>query len=109
LAAASNSVTVSRTPSTGDDLATPGWTTWILRCEHRDMKLTATIVLSFQARTLADAGATLDDVLERARERDDVDIQRVDLQTPSGGAPVTIPSTAAPPSPPPRVPHPLRT
>jgi hypothetical protein len=71
------------------------------------MKLTATIVLSLQARTLADAGATLDVVLQGARERDGVDVQHVDLQTPSGAVPVTLPATAAPPSPPPRVPHPL--
>jgi hypothetical protein len=71
------------------------------------MKLTATIVLSFQARTLAEAGATLDDVLERAHERDGVDVQHVDVQTPSGAVPVTLPATSAPPSPPPRVPHPF--
>jgi hypothetical protein len=71
------------------------------------MKLTATIVLSFQARTLAEAGATLDDILQRAHERDGVDVQHVELQTPSGAVPVTLPTTAAPPSPPRRVPHPL--
>jgi hypothetical protein len=71
------------------------------------MKLTATIVLSLQARTLTEAGATLDDVLRRAHERDGVEVQRIDIQTPSGAAPVTLPATAAPPSPPPRVPHPL--
>jgi len=71
------------------------------------MKLTANIVLSFQARTLAEAGATLDDVLQRAHEREGVDVQHVDLQTPSGAVPVTLPATAAPSPPPHRVPHPL--
>lgn len=71
------------------------------------MKLTATIVLSFQARTLAEAGATLDAVLAPAREREDVDVRSVDLQTPSAGPPVTLPHTAPPPAPPPGVPHPL--
>jgi hypothetical protein len=71
------------------------------------MKLTATIVLSFQARTLGEAGATLDDVLRRAHELDGVEVQHIDLQTPSGHVPVTLPATAAPPSPPRRVPHPL--
>jgi hypothetical protein len=71
------------------------------------MKLTATIVLSFQARTLAEAGATLDEVLAAARAREDIDIRSVDLQTPSGGPPVTLPHAPPPPAPPPRVPHPL--
>jgi hypothetical protein len=36
------------------------------------MKVQATVVLSFQAKSLAEAGAVLDDVLGRARERNDV-------------------------------------
>jgi hypothetical protein len=71
------------------------------------MKLTATIVLAFQARTLAEAGATLDEILAPARDRAEVDVRSVDLQTPSGGPPVTLPQTAVPPNPPPSVPHPL--
>ena len=70
------------------------------------MKLTATIVLSVQARALADAGATLDEILEAARDHDGVDVQSVDLQTPTGAVPVTLPPAATPPSPPRRVPHP---
>ena len=70
------------------------------------MKLTATIVLSVQARTLADAGATLDEIMQSARDHDGVDVQSVDLQTPTGAVPVTLPATAPPPSPPRRVPHP---
>ena len=71
------------------------------------MKLTATIVLSFQARTLAEAGAKLDDVLAPARAHDDIEIRSVDLQTPSGGPPVALAHAAAPPAPPQTIPHPL--
>jgi hypothetical protein len=70
------------------------------------MKLTATIVLSVQARTLADAGATLDEILESARAHAGVEVQSLDLQTPSGAVPVTLPPTAAPAPPPRTVPHP---
>ena len=71
------------------------------------MKLTATIGLSFQARTLAEAGAKLDEVLAPARAHEDIDIRSVDLQTPSGGPPVTLPHAVPPPAPEPVVPHPL--
>jgi hypothetical protein len=71
------------------------------------MKLSATIVLSIQARTLSDAGATLDDILDSARRHAGVEVQSMDLQTPSGAAPVTLPATAAPAPPPRTVPHPL--
>ena len=71
------------------------------------MKLTATIVLSFQARTLAEAGAKVDEVLAPARTHNDIEIRSVDLQTPSGDPPVTLPRAAPPPPPPSTVPHPL--
>ena len=71
------------------------------------MKLTATIVLSFQARTLAEAGAKLDEVLAPARTHEDVEIRSVDLQTPSGGPPVTLPHAAPRPAGEPIGPHPL--
>lgn len=72
------------------------------------MKVQATVVFSFQARTFADAGAVMDDVLARARERDDVEIGGVDVVSPPGEHPVTLPTPApaagfgrsAPPSPP---------
>jgi hypothetical protein len=35
------------------------------------MKVQATVLLAFQAKSLAEAGAVLDDVLARARERGD--------------------------------------
>ena len=60
------------------------------------MKLTAVIVLSLQAPTLAEAGAKLDDVLAPARERDDIDVRSIELQTPSAPVPVTIPYSASP-------------
>jgi hypothetical protein len=55
------------------------------------MKVQATILLTFQAKSLAEAGATLDDVLARARERDDVDVGRVEVATPPGDRAVTLP------------------
>jgi hypothetical protein len=56
------------------------------------MKVQATITLEFQAPTLAEAGALLDDVLGRARERDDVGVGRVEVLTPPGDTPVALPS-----------------
>jgi hypothetical protein len=46
------------------------------------MKVQATVVRTFQAKSLAEAGAVLDDVLARARERDDVDVGRVEILSP---------------------------
>jgi hypothetical protein len=55
------------------------------------MKVQAMVTLDFQARTLAEAGAVLDDVLGRARDRDDVGVGRVEVVTPPGDSPVTLP------------------
>jgi hypothetical protein len=71
------------------------------------MKLTATIVLSFQASTLAEAGAKLEEALAPARAHDDIEIRSVDLQTPSGGPPVTLPHTVPSRVSEPIGPHPL--
>ena len=54
----------------------------------------ASIVLSFQAKTLTDAGAVLDDVLARARDREDVDLSAVELISPPGDRQVTLPPVA---------------
>ena len=54
------------------------------------MKAQATVVLTFQARTLEEAGALLDDVLSRARDREDVDLAGVELATPPGDRLVTL-------------------
>lgn len=59
------------------------------------MRVQATVLLSFQAGTLAQAGEFLDDVLARARERDDVDIGRVEFATPPGDRAVTLPPVSA--------------
>jgi hypothetical protein len=55
------------------------------------MKVQATVRISFRADSLADAGAVLDDVLGRARERDDVDVAQAELVTPPGDGIVTLP------------------
>jgi hypothetical protein len=56
------------------------------------MKVQATVVFTFQARTLADAGAVMDDVLARARDRDDVGIGGVEILSPPGEQPVSLPA-----------------
>ena len=56
------------------------------------MKVQATVVLAFQAKTLADAGAVMDDVLARARERNDVEVEGVEILTPPGEPRVTLPA-----------------
>jgi hypothetical protein len=71
------------------------------------MKLHATIVISYRADSFGDAGDALDDVLQRARERDDVEIDSIQLGTPASAGPVSIPYVERPPAPPQRVPHPL--
>jgi hypothetical protein len=60
------------------------------------MRVQATVVLNFQAKTLAEAGAVLDDVLARARERDDVDVGHVEYVSPPGDRSVTLPPISAP-------------
>jgi hypothetical protein len=71
------------------------------------MKLQATIVISYRADSLGEAGGVLDDVLDRARERDDVEIESIELGTPASVGPVSLPYVERPPDPPQRVPHPL--
>ena len=69
------------------------------------MKLEATIVLSYRADSLAEAGNALDDVLRRAYERDDVDVMSVQLNTPVKAGPVNLPQVTLPPPPAERVPR----
>ena len=71
------------------------------------MKLQATIVISYRADSFGDAGDALDDVLRRARERDDVEIDSIQVGTPASAGPVSLPYVERPPAPPQRVPHPL--
>ena len=68
------------------------------------MRVQASVVLAFQAKTLTDAGAVLDDVLTRAREREDVDVAAVELASPPGDRPVTLPSVVRAAQAAPRVP-----
>jgi hypothetical protein len=70
------------------------------------MKVQATVLLGFQAASLAEAGAILDDVLARARERDDVDVGRVEVVSPPGDRTVTLPPISGPVGYAPRVPSP---
>ena len=55
------------------------------------MKLTATVVVEMQARSLREAGEKLDKFLEPAHAGGDVEVKSVELQTPGTGVPVTIP------------------
>jgi hypothetical protein len=71
------------------------------------MKLQATIVISYRADSFGDAGGALDDLLRRARERDDVEIDSIQLSTPASAGPVSLPYVETPPAPPQRVPHPV--
>jgi hypothetical protein len=59
------------------------------------MKVRATVVLTFQAKTLADAGSVLDDMLGPARARDGVDVSAVEIVTPPGEHIVTLPAAPA--------------
>jgi hypothetical protein len=69
------------------------------------MKVEATIVLKLQANSLSETGAVLDDVLARARERGDVDVEQVNVTTPAGATPVSLPAVSGPSEYPPGVPR----
>jgi hypothetical protein len=70
------------------------------------MKIQATVVFKLQASSHAEAGAVLDEILERARERDDVDLGQVTVTTPPGAAPVSLPAVSTPGEYPPGRPQP---
>jgi len=69
------------------------------------MKVDATVVFRLQAGSLAETGAILDDVLERARERDDVDVEQVNVTTPPGSTPVSLPPVSTAGAYPPGIPR----
>jgi hypothetical protein len=46
------------------------------------MKLQAMIVVSYRADSLGEGGGMLGDVLSRARERGDIEIDSIELRTP---------------------------
>ena len=58
------------------------------------MKVEATVVFRLQASSLAETGVVLDDLLGRARERDDVEVGQVNVITPPGATPVSLPAVA---------------
>jgi hypothetical protein len=70
------------------------------------MKVQATVVLTFQAKSLEQAGAVLDDVLARARAPEDVEVGRVEVVSPPGDRAVTLPPLPASTGHAPRVPPP---
>jgi hypothetical protein len=59
------------------------------------MKVQATVVFTFQAKGLADAGAVMDDLVARARERDDVEVGSMEMVSPPGEQIVTLPPPAS--------------
>jgi hypothetical protein len=59
------------------------------------MKVEAVVVFRLQASSLSQTGAILDEVLERARERDDIEVGQVNVVTPPGVTPVTLPPISA--------------
>ncbi|MGH2984244.1 MAG: hypothetical protein ACRDK5_08330 [Solirubrobacterales bacterium] len=69
------------------------------------MKVEATVVFRLQASSLAETGAVLDDILGRAQERDDVEVGQVNVITPPGATPVSLPAVSTPGEYPPSVPH----
>jgi hypothetical protein len=70
------------------------------------MKVEATVVFRLQASSLAETGAVLDDVLRRARERDDVDVGQVNVTAPPGATYVSLPAASTRAEYPPGVPRP---
>ncbi len=64
------------------------------------MKVEATVVFKLQARSLAETGAVLDDVLGRAHERDDVEVGQVNVITPPCAARVSLPAVSTAGEPP---------
>jgi hypothetical protein len=60
------------------------------------MRVQTAVLLSLQTKTLAEAGAVLDHVLARARERNDVDVGHVEFVSPPGDRDVTLPPISAP-------------
>ena len=55
------------------------------------MKFQATIVFEFNASSLVDAGHKLDDAVRHALQADELEAKSIDVVTPPGSTPVTIP------------------
>jgi hypothetical protein len=58
------------------------------------MKFRATVVFEFNASSIVDAGHKVDDAVKHAGEKSEMDARSIDLITPPGSAPVTIPPPA---------------
>jgi hypothetical protein len=56
------------------------------------MKFRATIVFEFNAGSMEDAGQKISDAVSHAAEADQMDAKSIDLVTPPGSLPVTIPA-----------------
>jgi hypothetical protein len=66
------------------------------RAKEGTMKFQATVVLEFQASSVAEAGHKLNDVVSEAKERGDMEAAVIELRTPPGSrAPVTLPQVSA--------------
>jgi hypothetical protein len=63
------------------------------------VKLQATVTFEFQASSLVDAGHKVNDAVEHAREADDMEAKSIEIRTPPGGPPVTLPLVAGQPHP----------
>jgi hypothetical protein len=56
------------------------------------MKVEASVVFRFQSSSLAETGALLDEILRPAHESDDIEIEHINVTTPPGSAPVSLPA-----------------
>ena len=78
------------------------------------MKFQATLVLEFKASSIAEAGKTLNELLERAESHGQMRVAHVQLGTPQSAEPVVLPvpmpgpEPLRPPEPMPRPPTPPR-
>jgi hypothetical protein len=59
------------------------------------MKFQATIVFEFNASSLVDAGHKVNDAVKHAGEADDMEAKSINVVTPPGSTPVTIPPPMA--------------
>lgn len=59
------------------------------------MKFRATVVFEFNASSIVDAGHKVNDAVKHAGKKNDMDAKSIDLVTPPGSPPVTIPPPAA--------------
>ncbi|HEX6229387.1 MAG TPA: hypothetical protein VFZ41_08005 [Solirubrobacterales bacterium] len=59
------------------------------------MKVEANVVFRFQSGSLAEAGALLDEILQPAQEREDVEVEQINVGTPPRSTPVTLPPVSS--------------